>query len=346
MPIKIAINGFGRIGRTFFRQAFGREEVEIVAVNDLTDEENLAYLLKYDTVYGRYDKEVGVAREGNRNYLVVEGKKILSLTEREPANLPWKDLDIDVVIESTGIFTSSDKASAHLKAGAKRVVISAPAKGEVEQAVCGANEDRLSSPSLGEITSNASCTTNAVVPVAAVLMQKPGVKKAILNTVHGYTASQGLVDGPDAKDFRRGRAAAQNIVPSSTGAAKATAKSLSSYEKIFDGIAIRVPVIAGSIIDFTFVSKKKTSVEEINSILKEAAKSEKWKGMLKVSEEPLVSSDIIGEPYGSVVDLACTRVVDGDLVKVLSWYDNEWGYSHTLLEHTIRVGNLTKKQNN
>jgi len=340
--VRIAINGFGRIGRTFFRQAFGHKDTEIVAVNDLTDEENLAYLLKYDTVYGRYGKDVEVARDKDKSYLVVDGKKILSLTEKDPVNLPWKDLKVDVVIESTGFFASDEGSKAHLAAGAKRVVISAPAKGDVEQAVCAANDDRLSSPSLGEITSNASCTTNAVVPVAAVLMENPGVAKAILNTIHGYTSSQALVDAPDKKDFRRGRAAAQNIVPASTGAAKATAKSLPRYEGIFDGIAIRVPVPSGSIIDFTFLSKKKTSVEEINGILKEAASLEKWKEVLKVSEEPLVSSDIIGQPYGSIVDLSSTRVVDGDMVKVLSWYDNEWGYSHTLLMHAIKVGKLIK----
>ncbi|MFA5767655.1 MAG: type I glyceraldehyde-3-phosphate dehydrogenase [Candidatus Paceibacterota bacterium] len=340
--VRIAINGFGRIGRTFFRQAFGRKDVEIVAINDLTDEENLAYLLKYDTVYGRYGKDVEVARDKDKSYLVVDGKKVLSLTEKDPGNLPWKDLKVDVVIESTGFFASDEGSRAHLEAGAKRVVISAPAKGDVEQAVCAANDDRLSSPSLGEITSNASCTTNAVVPVAAVLMENPGVAKAILNTIHGYTSSQALVDAPDKKDFRRGRAAAQNIVPASTGAAKATAKSLPGYEGIFDGIAIRVPVPSGSIIDFTFLSKKKTSLEEINGILKKAASSEKWKEVLKVSEEPLVSSDIIGQPYGSIVDLSSTRVVDGDMVKVLSWYDNEWGYSHTLLMHAIKVGKLIK----
>jgi glyceraldehyde 3-phosphate dehydrogenase len=340
--VRIAINGFGRIGRTFFRQAFGHKDVEIVAINDLTDEENLAYLLKYDTVYGRYGKDVEVAREKDKSYLVVDGKKVLSLTEKDPGNLPWKDLKVDVVIESTGFFASDEGSRAHLAAGAKRVVISAPAKGDVEQAVCAANDDRLSSPSLGEITSNASCTTNAVVPVAAVLMENPGVAKAILNTIHGYTSSQALVDAPDKKDFRRGRAAAQNIVPATTGAAKATAKSLPGYEGIFDGIAIRVPVPSGSIIDFTFLSKKKTSVEEINGILKKAASLEKWKEVLRVSDEPLVSSDIIGQPYGSIVDLSSTRVVDGDMVKVLSWYDNEWGYSHTLLMHALKVGKLIK----
>lgn len=338
--MRIAINGFGRIGRTFFRQAFGRKDAEIIAVNDLTDAENLAYLLKYDTVYGRYAKDVTVKREQGRSYLVVEGKKILSLSEKNPANLPWKELNIDVVVESTGVFDSKEGSEQHLKAGAQRVVISAPAKGEVEHAVCGANDDRLSSPSLAPITSNTSCTTNAVIPVAAVLMENPGVEKAILNTVHGYTASQALVDAPDKKDFRRGRAAAQNIIPSSTGAAKATAKSLPAYKGIFDGIAIRVPVAAGSIIDFTFISKKNTSVDEINAILKEAATQDKWKNVLKATEQPLVSSDIIGEPYSSIVDLSSTRVVDGNLVKVLSWYDNEWGYSHTLLMHVLQVGKL------
>lgn len=340
--IKIAINGFGRIGRTFFRQAFGHEDIEIVAVNDLTDEENLAYLLKYDTVYGRYVKDVEVSREGDKSYLIVGNKKILGLTEKDPANLPWKELDVDVVVESTGIFTSKEGAEGHLRAGAKRVVISAPAKGEVEHLVCGANDDRLSSPSLAPVTSNASCTTNAVIPVAAILMENPGVEKAILNTIHGYTASQALVDAPDKKDFRRGRAAAQNIIPATTGAANATAKSLPAYEGIFDGIAIRVPVATGSIIDFTFISKQKTSTDEINSILKKAAAQDQWKNVLRVTEEPLVSSDIIGEPYGSIVDLSSTRVVGGNLVKVLSWYDNEWGYSHTLLMHVLRVGKLIR----
>jgi glyceraldehyde 3-phosphate dehydrogenase len=338
--LKVAINGFGRIGRTFFRQAFGRQDIKIVAINDLTDEENLAYLLKYDTVYGRYNKQVSALKEGDKNYLLIDDKKIPSFTEKDPVNLPWKELEVDVVIESTGFFTDEEGAKKHLQAGAKRVVVSAPGKGNIEQAVCGANEDRLTSNDLGQITSNASCTTNAVVPVAAILMEKLGVKKALLNTIHAYTSSQAMVDSPDAKDFRRGRAGAQNIVPASTGAAKATAKSLLKYENIFDGIAIRVPVPSGSIIDFTFVSKKKTSIEEVNEILTKAAEDEKWQNILKVNLEPLVSSDIIGQSYASIVDLSSTRVVDGDLVKVLSWYDNEWGYSHTLLMHVLKVGNL------
>ncbi|MBI2625176.1 MAG: type I glyceraldehyde-3-phosphate dehydrogenase [Candidatus Nealsonbacteria bacterium] len=341
--IKIAINGFGRIGRTFFKQAIERPELEVVAVNDLTDEENLAYLLRYDTVYGRYKKEVGVADENGKRYLVVGGKKYLSLTERNPEDLPWKKLGVDVVVESTGIFTDSEGAGLHLKAGAKRVVISAPAKGDQQQVMIGVNEDKFFSKGLNPITSNASCTTNCIVPCAAVMMENPGVKKAMLNTIHAYTATQGLVDSPAKGDFTRGRAAAQNIVPSHTGAAKATAQSLPEYEGIFDAIAIRVPVVSGSIIDFTFLAKKKISAEEINDIFRKAAKEKKWQGILRVSEEPLVSSDIIGDTHASIVDLSMTRVVDGDLVKILSWYDNEWGYSYTLLEHVIRVGNLIKK---
>lgn len=343
--IRVAINGFGRIGRTFFKQAIERPELEIVAVNDLTDEKNLAYLLRYDTVYGRYKKTVETLEENGKKYIAIGGKKVLSLAEREPEKLPWKELDIDVVVESTGVFTSSEKASLHLKAGAKRVVITAPAKGEVEHVLCGANEDRLSSPDLGVITSNASCTTNAVVPVAAVMMENPGVKKAVLNTVHAYTATQGLVDGPSVKDFSRGRAASQNIVPSHTGAHEAVIKSLPAFENIFEGIALRVPLLCGSIIDFTFLSKKKTSIEEINDIFRQAEKEEKWKGVLRTTDEPLVSSDIIGDTCASIVDLNFTRVVSGDLVKVLSWYDNEWGYSYTLVEHVIKVGKLIKLNN-
>lgn len=337
MPIKVAINGFGRIGRTFFKQAIERPELEIVAVNDLTDEENLAYLLRYDTVYGRYQKSVGVAEEDGKKYLMVAGHKYLSLTEKDPANLPWKELGIDIVVESTGVFTSQEKAAPHLRAGAKRVVISAPAKDGIEHVLSGANNDKFSSPGIGEITSNASCTTNAVVPVAAILSERPGIKKAMLNTIHAYTASQGTVDTPAPGDHLRGRAAAQNIVPSHTGAAEAAAKSLPHLEKIFDAISVRVPVICGSLIDFTFLAKKKTSVAEINDILRNAAKEERWKAILTVSEEPLVSSDIIGTTHASIVDLTFTRVVDNDFVKVLAWYDNEWAYSHTLLEHVIRI---------
>lgn len=343
--IKIAINGFGRIGRIFFRQVCGHPELDIVAVNDLGTPENLAYLLKYDTVYGRYEKEVSI----NGNKLVIgpaphkatqDGKhEVLMFSEKDPAKLPWKDLGIDIVIESTGVFDSRDEAAAHLNAGAKRVVITAPAKDDITPtATPNVFEDVLKSD---KVTANASCTTNAINPVAAVMLANPGIKKAMLNTIHGYTATQGLVDGPDRKgDFRRARAAAQNIVPSTTGAAKATARVIKELEGKFDGIAIRVPVISGSLIDFTFVASRPTSVEEINNIFKEAAAQPAWQGILTVTEDPIVSSDILGNPHGSIVDLALTRVVDGDLVKVFSWYDNEWGYCAMLLKHVLAVAQI------
>jgi len=326
--MKIAINGFGRIGRIFFRNAFGHKDIDIIALNDLGAIENIAYLLKYDSVYGRYEKPVSV--KGDE--LVVDGKEVKFFNEKDPAGLPWKDLGIDIVVESTGVFTSYDKAKAHLEAGAKRVVISAPAKDE--------GETKTFTPNVGVgfikegiITSNASCTTNATTPLMAVMMINPGVEKAVLNTVHGYTATQNLVDGPTkSKDFRKGRAAA-NIIPTSTGAAAATVKAIPGLKDKFDGVAMRIPLISGSLVDLTFLAKKKTTVEEINNIFKEAAEKPAWKGVLKVTEEPLVSSDILGEPYGAIVDLSMTRVVDGDLVKVFSWYDNEWGYSAMLVKH-------------
>jgi len=342
--IKIAINGFGRIGRLFFRGVFLRDPelnfgLKIVAINDLGDIENLAYLLKYDTVYGRYDKNVEV-KNGN---LVVEGREIKVLQVKEPENLPWKDLDIDIAVESTGFFESYEKAEAHLKAGAKRVVITAPAKdadGPLGQTVLvGINEEELKQC---KISSNGSCTTNSASPVIQVLSENPGILKAVLNTVHGYTATQNLVDGPvrGGKDFRRGRSASQNIVPSTTGAAIAVTRAIHELKDKFDGIAIRVPVVSGSIADITFVSKRKTSVEEINNILSEAAESPRWKGILKVTKDQIVSSDILGEPYGAIVDLNFTKVIDGDLVKVLSWYDNEAGYVSTLIKHVEKISEI------
>lgn len=334
--IRVAINGFGRIGRTFFRQAFGHPELEFVAVNDLTDEENLAYLLRYDTVYGRYEKLVETAEEGEKKYLIVDGKKILSLSEREPENLPWKDLDIDVVVESTGFFASDEGSQKHIKAGAKKVVITAPAKGAVPHVLIGSNPERIKD---NVIISNASCTTNSAGPVAEIMMANPGVEKAVLATVHGYTATQSLVDAPGGRgDFRRGRAAAQNIVPSHTGAAEAVAKAIPVFEGIFTGIAIRVPVVSGSLTDFTFIAKRNTSAEEINDIFRKAAKEERWEGILAASDEPLVSSDIIGTEYAAIVDLEFTRVVGGNLVKVLAWYDNEWGYSAMLTRVVVETG--------
>ena len=332
---RIAINGFGRIGRIFFRYAFGHPELEFVAVNDLGAPENMAYLLKYDTVYGPYEKSVE-AKNGN---LAVDGKEIKILQEKDPGLLPWKDLDIDIVVESTGVFESREASAPHLDAGAKRVVITAPAKDEITP---------TATPNVGEeflkndkITSNASCTTNAATPIMAVMAANPGVKKAVLNTVHAYTASQGLVDGPDKRnDFRRARAAALNIVPSTTGAAIAATKALPALAGKFDGISLRVPVVCGSIMDFTFVSARPTSTEEINDIFRRAARDMQWQGILAVSEEPLVSSDILKNPHGSIVDLAMTRVIDGDLVKVMAWYDNEWGYASMLLKHVLAVKNL------
>lgn len=334
--MKIAINGFGRIGRTFFRQAFGSSDIEIVAINDLTDEESLAYLLKYDTVYGRYEKNVEHTEEGGNNYLVVDGKKVLSLTEREPEKLPWKELDVDVVIESTGVFASGEGAGKHTKAGAKYVIISAPTKDDIPHVLIGTNTQDLSK---GNVISNASCTTNSAGPIATILSESPGIEKAMLTTIHGYTSSQSLVDSPSRKPAR-GRAAAQNIVLTTTGAAEATAKAIPELEGLFTGVALRVPVPAGSVIDFTFLAKRDVTVEEINEIFEKAAGEERWKGILEVTREPLVSSDILKTTAGAIVDLNHTRVVGGNLVKVFAWYDNEWGYSAMLLREVQEIGKL------
>jgi len=334
---KIAINGFGRIGRGFLRAAHGRKEFEVVAINDLASAENLAYLLKYDTVYGRAKFSVASAQGA----LVVDGKNVSVIAEKDPAKLPWKDMQIDIVIESTGLFTDAEKAKAHIDAGAKRVVITAPGKGEgVETILVGANEEKFAT--CGPITSNASCTTNAASPIIGILDAAIGIERAILNTTHGYTASQSLVDGGKAKDMREQRAAAQNMVPTSTGAAKATSLAYPQLKGKFDGISVRVPVPSGSIVDITFVSKRPTSVEEINDALRTAAASDRWKSVFAVTEEPLVSSDILGLPYGAIADLGMTRVVDGTLVKVLAWYDNEMGYTHTLIEHVLKVAKKLK----
>ena len=338
--IRVGINGFGRIGRAFLKIAFEHSEIEIVALNDLGDITNIAYLLKYDTVYREWNHQISV--EGDS--LVIDGKKVKVLAQKDPSALPWKDLDIDVVVESTGLFVSYDKANAHIKAGAKKVVISAPEKGgdgsvNGETILLGVNEEKFGTC---DITSNASCTTNAASPLIAILDEALGIEKAILNTVHGYTASQGIVDGPNKKDFREGRAAAQNIVPSSTGAAIAVTKAFTKLEGLFDGVAMRVPVPAGSIVDVTFISKKNTSKEEVNEILEKASKDERWKNIFAVTEEELVSSDILGSKYGSIADLKMTRVVGGNLVKVMGWYDNEMGYAYTLVDHVIKTGETIK----
>ncbi len=326
---KVAINGFGRIGRCSFRAAYDQKaKIKIVAINDLTDPATLAYLLRHDSVYGNWkDHEVTSTKDS----LVVDGEKIPVYAEKDPTKLPWGKMGIDVVIESTGFFTDKEGAQKHITAGAKAVVISAPTKSaDLGTYVIGANEKNLKK---GEnIVSNASCTTNCTSPVMSVLQNKFGIKKAMLTTVHAYTATQKLVDGPDAKDLRRGRAATANIVPSTTGAANAVIQTIPELAGKFDGLSIRVPVISGSLIDVTALLNKKVTVEEVNQAFKDAAKNPLYKGIIFASEEPLVSTDIIGTTYSAIIDLESTKVVDGDLVKVMAWYDNEYGYSVRLVE--------------
>lgn len=336
MAIRVAINGAGRIGRAFLKAAHDRGELEVVAINDLTSIDNIAYLLKYDSVYGRTVFPVE-ARDGS---LWIDGKEVKYISEKDPTKLPWKDLNVDVVVESTGLFTEYDKARMHIDAGAKKVVISAPAKGAGRDTTEGMVLMEVNCDTLKEkvISSNASCTTNASSPVISILHSTIGIEKAILNTTHAYTASQSLVDGPAKKDMREGRAAAMNMVPSSTGAALAVGQVITDLAGKFDGISVRVPVVAGSLADITFISKRETSVEEVNKILTDAAASDKWKNLFQVSTEDLVSRDIIGNTHASIADLAMTRVVGGNLVKVLAWYDNEMGYTHTLLEHVVKTG--------
>ncbi len=342
--IKVGINGFGRIGRAFLKVAWERPEIEIVAVNDLSNVDNMAYLLKYDTAYGKWKHDIKVDGQD----LVIDSpakdgvkKKVKVLAEKDPSKLPWKDLDIDVVVESTGLFISYEKAKVHLEAGAKKVVVTAPMEDEPQTGVEGAtvlmgvNEGKFATCI---ITSNASCTTNAASPLIAILDESLGIEKALLNTTHTLTNSQPTVDSINKHNMREGRAGGDNIVPSSTGAAIAVTKAFPKLAGLFDGIALRVPVICGSIVDVTFISKKNTTVEEVNKILKKAADEKRWKGIFSVTEEELVSSDIIGSPYGSIADLKLTRVVGGNLVKVLAWYDNEMGYTHTLIEHVIKTG--------
>jgi glyceraldehyde 3-phosphate dehydrogenase len=338
--VRVAVNGFGRIGRAFVKIAWERNDIEIVAVNDLGSLDSLTYLLKHDTVYRNWGHEV----KHDGKDIWIDGKQVHFVSEKDTTKLPWKDLNIDVVVESTGLFTDYSKAKFHIDDGAKKVVISAPAKegdGTVPGAtiLLGINEDKFGTC---DITSNASCTTNAASPLIGILDEAIGIEKAVLSTVHGYTASQSLVDGPSKKDLREGRAAAQNIVPSSTGAAIAVTKAFPQLEGLFDGISIRVPVPAGSIVDITFISKRPTTAEKVNDILKKAAASDRWSKLFAITEEPLVSSDILGESHASIADLAMTRVIGGNLVKVLGWYDNEMSYTHTLVEHVIKSGMTIK----
>lgn len=334
MKTRVAINGFGRIGRISFRAAFDRSDLEIVGINDLTDTKTLAHLLKHDSNYGAYEHPV----EFDDNHLIVNGVKIPVSAERDPAALPWGDLKVDVVIESTGRFTNYDDAKLHLQAGAKRVVLSGPTKSpEIKTIVIGANEDELKEA--GEIISNASCTTNSAAAVMDIMEQNFGIDKAMLTTVHSYTASQSIQDAP-SKDLREARTAAVNIVPTSTGAATAVAKTVPSLQGKFDGISVRVPTPVVSLSDITIVLKKNTTIEEINEVFKKAAKEPYYQGILGISEEPLVSHDYIGNSHSGTVDLLLTNVVGGNLVKVVVWYDNEWGYSNRLVELVADFGKL------
>jgi glyceraldehyde 3-phosphate dehydrogenase len=327
---KVAINGLGRIGRATFKIILETPELELVAVNDLVPPDNLAYLLKYDTVYGRYDKKV----ESDGDSLIVEGKRYRVFNQRDPAQLPWGDLGIDVVFECTGVFTRKEDLEKHLQAGAKFVVLSAPAKSEdIGTVVHGVNRPEDDSV---RMISCASCTTNSIAPVVEIVGRRIGIKKAIMTTIHAYTSTQAIVDGPHKRP-RRGRAGAANLVPTSTGAAVATTKALPQYKDKFDGVAVRAPVPVGSISDLVFLTARKTTVEEVNKIFKEEAERKEYQGILGVSEDPIVSSDIIKDPRASIVDLSMTRVVDGDLVKVMSWYDNEWGYTNQMIREALRI---------
>jgi glyceraldehyde 3-phosphate dehydrogenase len=329
---KIGINGFGRIGRNAFKIAFDRSDLEIVAINDLTDTKTLAYLLKHDSNYGAYKYDVGFD-EGN---IIVNGVSVKVLAEKDPAALPWADLGVELVIESTGRFTEKETAELHLKAGAKRVVISGPTKSDgVDTIVIGANDDKIENAT--EVISNASCTTNSLGMVMAILDAEFGIEKSMLTTVHSYTASQALQDAP-SKDLREGRNAAENIVPTTTGAAIAVTKTLPQLAGKFDGLSIRVPTPVVSISDVTALLGRDTTVEEINEVFKKAAKDPFYQGILGVSEEPLVSRDYIGNSHSGVVDLLLTKVVGGNLAKVMIWYDNEWGYSNRLVELVADVG--------
>ena len=335
---RVAINGLGRIGRAFLKLALTRPEFDVVAVNDVGEPANLAYLLRYDSVYGRYDEQVELS-DGPEPGLHIGEHRMRLLQERDPARLPWTALDIDVVVEATGAIETFERARAHLGAGARRVVLTAPAKdadsADARTALAGINFETLASVPL---SSNGSCTTNSASPVIQILHESIGVRKAMLNTVHGYTATQSLVDAPArGSDMRRGRAAGVNIVPASTGAAIAVTRAIPALAGRFDGIALRVPVVAGSLSAIVFVAARPTTAEEINSLFDAAARDPRWERVLAVTREQIVSTDILGDPHAAIVDLSLTKVVDGDLCSVYSWYDNEMGYTHSLVEHVLAV---------
>jgi glyceraldehyde 3-phosphate dehydrogenase len=329
MPGKVAINGLGRIGRAALKLAAEQPELELVAVNEIGSLENMVYLLKYDSVYGRYERQV----EAVDGKLVIDGKPLVYLSERDPERLPWADLEVDLVLECTGLFTEREDAEKHVRAGARWVVLSGPTKSpDVPTIIHGVNQPDGAT----QIISCASCTTNNITPLVEILDRHFGVQKALLTTVHAYTATQALVDSPGGKDLRRGRAAAQSFVPSSTGAASATAKALPAMQGRFDGVAVRGPVVVGSLSDLVFVLERDTTPEEVNDVLGREAASDRYQGILGVTEEPLVSADIIKDPRASIVQLDLTRVVGGNLVKVMSWYDNEWGFTNQMIQIAVQ----------
>lgn len=330
--VKVAINGFGRIGRNAFKILQGRKDAEVVAINDITDAATLAHLLKYDSSYGTYDQEVS----SNEHAIIVDGKEIPVYAEKDPHNLPWANLNVDVVIESTGFFTKPEDAKAHIDAGAKRVVISAPAKGEgAKTIVLGVNEEAVTPDDL--ILSNASCTTNCIAPIMKVLEDEFGIEKAMMTTVHSYTGSQRILDAP-AKDLREARSAAENIVPTTTGASKAAALTIPSLQGKFNGLSVRVPTPVVSLSDITAVIKRDTTKEELIAFFKKIAGEQYYQGIIGVTEEELVSSDFIGDPRSCIIDLPLIDVVGGNMIKVVAWYDNEWGYSNRLVELTVDFG--------
>ncbi len=347
--IRIAINGFGRIGRQAFKIALTKPELEVVGINDLTEPKVLAHLLRYDSNYGPYDKKVeSDDKKEKANQLVssmgsviVDGKRYPIFAEKDPAQLPWRDLNVDVVLESTGRFITTESSSAHLKAGAKKVIISAPAKDEgvTPTFVIGVNHDKYAGQ---QIISNASCTTNCISPVIAIMHSKFGIKKMMMSTIHSYTAEQNLVDGPPpggkSNDLRRARAAAVNIIPTSTGATIATTEALPELKGLMNGAAYRVPTPVGSIAEFVMILNKKVKVEDVNKAFEEATKNPIWERVVEATYEPIVSSDIVGNPHSAIVDLSLTQVVDGDMVKIVAWYDNEFGYSNRFVEQAIMIG--------
>ena len=329
MAKKVAVNGLGRIGSAVLKIILETPELELAAINDLLPVDNLAYLLKYDSVYGRYEKEVKPGKDG----LHIDGKKYRMFNEKDPANLPWKELDIDIVFECTGVFRKKEGLKKHLDAGAKQVILSAPEKtGEVQMVVHGVNQVE-GSP---DMFSCASCTTNCISPVVEILGRRIGIKKATMTTIHAYTSSQSLMDAPRNK-WRRGRAAAINFVPTSTGAAQATTKVLPQYSKKFDGVAVRGPVPAGSITDLVFLMERDVTVQEVNEIFQEESQTDRYREILGVAQDPIVSSDIIKDPRASIFDPSMTQVVDGDLLKVMSWYDNEWGYACQMVREAVKT---------